>query len=137
GRAAVEPPGVVGGPRGSPRPGPAPPVSDQKLIYFWLHFSPSSAIIVPFLPQTGVAGLPEKNRAGAGHVPAFYVHPSGGTMTSLAEWSLERYRPLLRLQVRQFQLDPRLHRRFDSSDLVQETLLRAHAGRNRFRGTTE
>jgi RNA polymerase sigma-70 factor (ECF subfamily) len=58
-------------------------------------------------------------------------------MTSLAEWSLERYRPLLRLQVRQFQLDPRLHRRFDSSDLVQETLLRAHAGRDGFRGTTE
>jgi RNA polymerase sigma-70 factor (ECF subfamily) len=52
-------------------------------------------------------------------------------------WSLDRYRPLLRVQVRQLELDPRLRRRFDSSDLVQETLLRAHRGLAGFRGTTE
>jgi RNA polymerase sigma-70 factor (ECF subfamily) len=53
------------------------------------------------------------------------------------EWELARYRPLLRLQVRQMELDPRLQRRFDLSDLVQETLLRAHGNLGRFRGRTE
>ncbi len=52
-------------------------------------------------------------------------------------WHPERYRPLLRLQVRQLQLDPRLQRRFDESDLVQETLLRAHRGLADFRGDNE
>jgi RNA polymerase sigma-70 factor (ECF subfamily) len=52
-------------------------------------------------------------------------------------WQLERYRPLLRLQVRQAQLDPRLQARFDASDLVQETLLRAQQDLGGFRGTTE
>ncbi|HEX5273399.1 MAG TPA: sigma-70 family RNA polymerase sigma factor [Gemmataceae bacterium] len=52
-------------------------------------------------------------------------------------WRLERYRPLLRVQVRQMQLDPRLRRRFDESDLVQEALLRAHAGLPEFRGDSE
>jgi RNA polymerase sigma-70 factor (ECF subfamily) len=50
---------------------------------------------------------------------------------------LDRYRPLLRLQVRQMELDPRLERRFDSSDIIQETLLRAHANLARFRGQSE
>jgi RNA polymerase sigma-70 factor (ECF subfamily) len=53
------------------------------------------------------------------------------------EPQLERYRPLLRLQARQLQLTPRFARRFDSSDLVQETLLRAHRDRGQFRGQTE
>jgi RNA polymerase sigma-70 factor, ECF subfamily len=52
-------------------------------------------------------------------------------------WQLERYRPWLRLQARQMQLDPRLRRRFDGSDLVQEAMLRAHANLDGFRGTTE
>jgi len=52
-------------------------------------------------------------------------------------WQLERYRSWLRLQARQLQLDPRLRRRFDGSDLVQEALLRAHANLDAFRGTTE
>ncbi len=52
-------------------------------------------------------------------------------------WRLERYRPLLRLQVRQLQLDPRLRRRLDESDLVQEALLRAHRGLTDFRGASE
>jgi RNA polymerase sigma-70 factor (ECF subfamily) len=53
------------------------------------------------------------------------------------EWHLERYRPVLRLQVRRLQLDPRLRPRFDSSDLIQETLLNAHAQLDRFRGRSE
>jgi RNA polymerase sigma-70 factor (ECF subfamily) len=53
------------------------------------------------------------------------------------DWPVERYRALLRLQARQLQLDPRLARRFDSSDLVQETLLRACRQRDQFRGGTE
>jgi RNA polymerase sigma-70 factor (ECF subfamily) len=58
-------------------------------------------------------------------------------MSPTPDWNLDRYRPLLRLQIRQMELDPRLQRRFDSSDLVQETLLRAHGNLAHFRGTTE
>jgi RNA polymerase sigma-70 factor (ECF subfamily) len=58
-------------------------------------------------------------------------------VTEPAQLRPERYIPLLRLQVRQLELDLRLRRRFDSSDVVQETLLRAHANRDQFRGTTE
>ena len=50
---------------------------------------------------------------------------------------LERFRPLLRLQVRRLQLDPRLRRRFDSSDLVQETLARAVGRADQYRGQTD
>jgi RNA polymerase sigma-70 factor (ECF subfamily) len=52
-------------------------------------------------------------------------------------WPLERYRELLRLQARQLHLDPRLERRFDGSDLVQETLLRAHLQYDQFHGISE
>jgi RNA polymerase sigma-70 factor (ECF subfamily) len=55
----------------------------------------------------------------------------------MPRWQLERYRPLLSLLARQLELDPRLRRRLDWSDLVQETLLRAHAHLGRFRGQTE
>jgi RNA polymerase sigma factor (sigma-70 family) len=58
-------------------------------------------------------------------------------MVAFTEWHLERYRPLLRLLVRRIQLDPRLQPRFDSSDLVQETLLKAEAQLDRFRGQSE
>jgi RNA polymerase sigma-70 factor (ECF subfamily) len=58
-------------------------------------------------------------------------------MVAPTEWHLERYRKWLRLQVRRLQRDPRLQRRFDSSDLVQETLLNAHAQLRRFRGQSE
>jgi RNA polymerase sigma-70 factor (ECF subfamily) len=58
-------------------------------------------------------------------------------MPPTTDWNLERYRPMLRLLVRQLNLDPRLRRRFDSSDLVQETLLQAHKALAGFRGTTE
>lgn len=50
---------------------------------------------------------------------------------------LERFRPLLRLQVRRLDLDARLRRRFDSSDLIQEAIARAVGCADQFRGTTE
>jgi RNA polymerase sigma-70 factor (ECF subfamily) len=50
---------------------------------------------------------------------------------------LQRYLPQLRVQARQLDLDPRLRRRFDSSDLVGETLLKACAELSGFRGSTE
>jgi RNA polymerase sigma-70 factor, ECF subfamily len=53
------------------------------------------------------------------------------------DWSLERYRPLLRLQARQLQLDPRLKQQWDSSDIVQDAYCLAIAKRDQFRGTTE
>jgi RNA polymerase sigma-70 factor (ECF subfamily) len=56
---------------------------------------------------------------------------------SFHPWPVERYRPLLRLQVRQIQLDPRFQRRVDSSDLVQSALAKAVEHRDQFRGATE
>ena len=58
-------------------------------------------------------------------------------MAGSGPWQPEAFRGLLRLQARQLELDPRLERRFDSSDLVQETLLKAHANLAQFRGQTE
>lgn len=52
-------------------------------------------------------------------------------------WQLEHYVPLLHLLVRQVCLDRRLSKRFDSDDIVQEALLKAHANRADFKGTTE
>jgi RNA polymerase sigma-70 factor (ECF subfamily) len=52
-------------------------------------------------------------------------------------WDPGRYRPLLRVLARQLHLDARLRRRFDSSDLVQETLTRAWEELPGFMGTTE
>jgi len=58
-------------------------------------------------------------------------------MRDRLERELEKYRLLLKLQVRTMQLDLRLRRRFDSSDLVQEAFLKAHQNRNQFDGRTE
>src|SRR5262245_21596433 len=58
-------------------------------------------------------------------------------MATLLASDLERFRPLLRLQVRQMQLDPRLQKRFDSSDLVQATFQRALENLANFRGGSE
>lgn len=52
-------------------------------------------------------------------------------------WQLESYRPWLRLLVRQMQLGPRLLRRSDWSDLVQDTLVKAVQKLDQFEGTTE
>jgi len=48
---------------------------------------------------------------------------------------LDAYRSYLQLLARSH-LDPRVQRRLDASDLVQETLLEAHDGVDRFRGRT-
>ena len=52
---------------------------------------------------------------------------------SIAE-SLERYRPLLRLRVRQLQLDPRLKRLWDSSDIVHDAYCHALENLDQFEG---
>jgi RNA polymerase sigma-70 factor (ECF subfamily) len=58
-------------------------------------------------------------------------------MAAPSDWHPERYRDLLCVLARQIQLDPRLRRRFDASDLVQETLLKATENWSQFRGGTE
>ncbi len=50
-------------------------------------------------------------------------------------WAPERYRPALRL-LAGARLDPRLRGRVDPSDLVQESLLKAQAHLDQFRGRT-
>jgi RNA polymerase sigma-70 factor, ECF subfamily len=58
-------------------------------------------------------------------------------MAQADDWSWERYRPLLKLQFRQLQLDPRFQRRFDASDLVQDAVLQALQNLDQFRGKSE
>ena len=46
-------------------------------------------------------------------------------MAGLEKWDFEQFRKELRLRADFLIRDPRLHGRFDESDLVQETLLKA------------
>ena len=50
---------------------------------------------------------------------------------------LERFRPLLRLHVRQLQLGRLYRAKFDSSDVVHETYVRALKGLDGFRGQSD
>jgi RNA polymerase sigma-70 factor (ECF subfamily) len=52
-------------------------------------------------------------------------------------WQLECFGPLLRVHLRRLRRDPQLRGFFDSSDIVQETLLRAHKNLPMFRGQSE
>jgi RNA polymerase sigma-70 factor (ECF subfamily) len=81
--------------------------------------------------------LPKKAAAARVNSPSFASLPVEGAMPQTPAWQPERFRSLLRLKVRHLQRDPRFRRRFDSSDLVQETLLRAHQNLEQFRGQTE
>jgi RNA polymerase sigma-70 factor (ECF subfamily) len=58
-------------------------------------------------------------------------------MLQSTDWNPAQYRNLLKLQVRLLRPDRRFDRRFDSSDLVQETLLRAVTNRDQCQGDTE
>ena len=53
------------------------------------------------------------------------------------QWQPEKYRPVLKLMARRLYLDRRFRRRFDSSDLVQKTLLKAHETSALCRGDQE
>ncbi len=88
--------------------------------------------------QNGFCIADKKNadvrRVIAGRIPSYRI---GSAMLSLSPASLERYRPLLRLQVRQLQLDQRLKRLWGSSDLVQDAFCRAVERFDQFNGTSE
>jgi RNA polymerase sigma-70 factor (ECF subfamily) len=56
-------------------------------------------------------------------------------MTAQPKWQLEKYLPLLRVQARRIRLDPRFI--FDASDLVGDTMLKAHKQLAACKATTE
>ena len=58
-------------------------------------------------------------------------------MATTPEWQLGRYLALVQLLARRMRLDPQLQKRFDASDLVQETMLNATANLEACRALTE
>ncbi len=58
-------------------------------------------------------------------------------MNTPHDWSLERYRPLLLIQARRLQRDPRLQARFDPSEIVQDTFVKALENRAQCKAITE
>ena len=72
---------------------------------------------------------------GAVGFSGLYVSCLRGSMTPLPRSNpgIEGYRPYLRL-LAQIQFDGRLQGKVDASDIVQETLLKAHQARDQFQG---
>ena len=58
-------------------------------------------------------------------------------MATTPGWQLGRYLALVQLLARRMRLDPQLQKRFDASDLVQETMLHAAANLGACRAGTE
>jgi RNA polymerase sigma-70 factor, ECF subfamily len=57
--------------------------------------------------------------------------------TTTLDWQVERFRHRLHLLALRLELPPSCRARFDTSDVVHEAMLRAHANREAFQGTSE
>jgi RNA polymerase sigma-70 factor (ECF subfamily) len=90
-------------------------------------------------------GYKGKTENGAGHPAWGFIYKQMDPMPDHSRiWSahpvdadLGRYRSLLRLLAWKLRLDPRLRSRFDHSDVVHETLVRAVAAYGQFNGSSE
>src|SRR5262245_23625167 len=76
---------------------------------------------------------PGRLRISASQSPADSVLRSGGEM----QWQPEKYRDALKLMAHRLCLDRRLQRRFDSSDLVQQSMVKALQNSEQFQGDDE
>lgn len=72
-----------------------------------------------------------RNRPGDRREKFSEGRPAGGP-----QWPLDRYRNYLGLLARLY-LHARLHGKVDPSDVIQQTLLKAHQNHDQFRGRTE